>query len=255
MSNNIVFQIQDVTKRYGAIDALRGITFSLAEREILGIVGDNAAGKSTLLKILSGIVPPTSGALYVNGHPVSFHDTLDARRLGIEVVYQDLMLAPNLDIIDNIFLGRPLTRCGVLAKLDHRSMAKRAQIIASELGFDSQRIPLSTRVDKLSGGQQQSVAIMRAMAFVPHTILLDEPTASMSQRFIDNFHKVLLDLRQNSNVAMIYVTHRLPDALAICDRILVMKSGRIIAERLPATTNVSDLVTLMSHEMGESLES
>ncbi len=255
MSNSIVFQIQDVTKRYGAVDALRGVSFSLAEREILGVVGDNAAGKSTLLKILSGIVPPTSGGLYVNGHPVSFRDTLDARQLGIEVVYQDLMLAPNLDIVDNIFLGRPLTRCGVLAKLDQRSMLKRAQIIASQLGFDSQGISLSTRVDKLSGGQQQSVAIMRAMAFVPHTILLDEPTASMSQRFIDNFHKVLLELRQNSNVAMIYVTHRLPDALAICDRILVMKSGRIVAERFPSTTDVGDLVTLMSQEMADSLES
>lgn len=230
-----------VSKSFGHIQALDGVNISLLHNEILALVGDNAAGKSTLLKTLAGVHRMDSGTILIEGQRVEIHQPLDARLLGIETIYQDFMLAPNLDITKNIFLGRELTVSPRLQWLKRKRMDAAAAKVLQDLGFS---ISMRTRVENLSGGQQQIVAIARALLNPPKVILMDEPTASLSVSAIDRFLVQVRELRDRG-CSIIYVSHRLPDIMQVADRIVVIRTGRIVGERIKAQTSIEELVRLM----------
>jgi len=219
-----IVEMVKVCKYFGAIRALENVNLKLFHQEILGLVGDNAAGKSTLLKILAGVYTPDKGELFIEGKRVHIQNPMDSRRLGIETVYQDFMLAPNLDIVANIFLGREITKWGKLSKLNKKEMEKRAvDVLKNELNIDLGS--LNTLVMSLSGGQQQIVAIARALLYKPKVILMDEPTASLSVRAIEPFLELVKGLREKG--------------------IIVLRAGRLVAERKRKDTNLEEIVNFM----------
>jgi len=242
MANTPIIEMKKIYKSFGAVKALSGVDIFLSHQEILGLVGDNAAGKSTLLKILAGVHLPNTGEISVEGKKVKILNPKDARNLGIETIYQDFMLATNLDITANIFLGRELTGWGLMAKLKKKGMREQAKRVLGELGVDLS--PLRTLVLNLSGGQQQTVAIARALLYRPQVILMDEPTASLSVRAIRAFLDLVRQLRETGK-SIIYVSHRLPDVISIADRIIILRAGRLVAERKKEDTNIEEIVELM----------
>jgi len=242
MSSQIVIEMKNISKYFGAVKALEDVSLQLYSQEILGLVGDNAAGKSTLLKVLSGVHLPDRGRLLVGGSDAGIRCPMDARRVGIETVYQDFMLAPNLDVVANIFLGRELTKWGRLAKLEKKGMEERAAKILKDLNADLGL--LSNLVMSLSGGQQQIVAIARALLYNPKVILMDEPTASLSVRAIEPFLELVKNLK-SIGCSIIYVSHRLPDVLAIADRIVVLRAGNLVAEKRKLETSLEEVVYFM----------
>ncbi|NLJ37343.1 MAG: sugar ABC transporter ATP-binding protein [Candidatus Atribacteria bacterium] len=241
-STKTVIEMKNVSKYFGAVKALENVSLQLYSQEILGLVGDNAAGKSTLLKILSGVHLPNKGQIFVEGKDAEIRCPMDARRVGIETVYQDFMLAPNLDIVANIFLGRELTRWGRMEKLHKKQMEKKAAEILKDLNADLG--PLSNLVMSLSGGQQQLVAIARALLYSPKVILMDEPTASLSVRAIEPFLELVKNLKAKG-CSIIYVSHRLPDVLEISDRIVVLRAGQLVAEKMKDSTSLEEVVYFM----------
>ncbi len=241
-SYQAVIEMKNISKYFGAVKALEDVSLQLYSQEILGLVGDNAAGKSTLLKVLSGVHLPDRGRLLVGGNDAGIRCPMDARRVGIETVYQDFMLAPNLDVVANIFLGRELTKWGRLAKLEKKGMEEKAAKILKDLNADLGL--LSNLVMSLSGGQQQIVAIARALLYNPKVILMDEPTASLSVRAIEPFLELVKNLK-SIGCSIIYVSHRLPDVLAIADRIVVLRAGKLVAEKRKLETSLEEVVYFM----------
>jgi simple sugar transport system ATP-binding protein len=236
----------DVVKRYGQVEALRGASFTLRRGEVVALIGDNGAGKSTLTKVLSGAVRPDSGRLEVDGEPVEFHSPLDAQRLGLETVYQDLALAYDLDAAANLYLGReifkptPLRWFGLLDKAAMRRGAKAA--------FDDLRITLrdvTVPVGSLSGGQRQCVAVARAVAFATKVVFMDEPTAALGvvQRgqVLDLIRRI-----RDQGVAVVLISHNMPEVLSVSDRVEVLRLGRRVARLATATATVEDLVSAMT---------
>jgi simple sugar transport system ATP-binding protein len=230
-----------ITKTYGTIRSLDGVDLQLRAGEVLGLVGDNGAGKSTLSKVLSGAVIPDAGQIFIEGREVRFASPADARREHVEMVYQDLALCDTIDVAGNLFLGREPRR-GPLGLLDKRRMHDEAAAMLGGLGI---RIA-STRlkVESLSGGQRQSIAIGRAVSFQPLVLIMDEPTAALAVAEVD---AVLALIRRVSaqGVSVILVTHRLQDLFVVCDRIMVMYEGRAVAERPIAATNIEEIVNLI----------
>jgi ABC-type sugar transport system ATPase subunit len=245
MEDQALVRMEEISKNFGHIKALDRVDLNLKYREILGLVGDNAAGKSTLLKSLAGVHVIDGGSIVIEGKKVDILKPIDARRLGIETIYQDFMLAPNLDITKNIFLGRERTTVSVLGKLQKKEMDTEARKVLADLGF---KMPLRTRVGNLSGGQQQTIAIARALLHPPKVILMDEPTASLSVGAIDRFLQLVKGLR-DKGCSIIYVSHRLPDVLEVADRIFILRTGRKVAEKPTTETSIEEIVNLM---MGKS---
>jgi simple sugar transport system ATP-binding protein len=241
MENEVLVKMKDISKSFGHIKALNKVNLSLAYREILGLVGDNAAGKSTLLKTLAGVHIMDEGDIFIEGKKVDIKKPIDARKLGIETIYQDFMLAPNLDITKNIFLGRERTGLSFIGKLKKKEMDNETLKVLDELGFN---MPLRTRVINLSGGQQQTVAIARALLHPPKVILMDEPTASLSVGAIDRFLQLVKGLKAKG-CSIIYVSHRLPDVLEVADRIVVLRTGRMVVEKQTSETEIEEIVNFM----------
>jgi ABC-type sugar transport system ATPase subunit len=241
MENAVLVRMEGISKSFGHIRALDRVDLDLEYREILGLVGDNAAGKSTLLKTLAGVHVVDEGRIYIEGKEVEIVKPIDARRLGVETIYQDFMLAPNLDITKNIFLGREKTSLGVLGKLQKKEMDHEAQKVLAALGFT---IPLRTQVGNLSGGQQQTVAIARALLHPPKVILMDEPTASLSVGAISRFLELVKGLR-DKGCSIVYVSHRLPDVLEVADRVFILRTGKKVAEKTTSETSIEEIVSLM----------
>jgi len=215
----------------------------LAAGEVLGLVGDNAAGKSTLTKILSGAETPDRGELYVDDQSVRFASPADARRHHIEMVYQDLSLCDTIDVAGNLFLGRePLTRRFGVPLLDKARMHADATRILDGLDI---RLP-STRqkVGNLSGGQRQSIAIGRAAAFEPRVLIMDEPTSALAVAEVQAVLRLIKRV-SDSGVSVILITHRLQDLFEVCDRIMVLYEGQNVAERRIDETSLEDLVRLI----------
>lgn len=215
----------------------------LAAGEVLGLVGDNAAGKSTLTKILSGAETPDRGELYVDDQPVRFASPADARRHHIEMVYQDLSLCDTIDVAGNLFLGRePLRRRFGVPLLDKTRMHADAMRILDTLDI---RVP-STRqkVGNLSGGQRQSIAIGRAAAFEPRVLIMDEPTSALAVAEVQAVLRLIKRV-SDSGVSVILITHRLQDLFEVCDRIMVLYEGQNVAERRIDETSLEDLVRLI----------
>ncbi len=234
-----IVSIRGITKRFGSVAALRGVDLDLFAGECLGIIGDNAAGKSTLTKILAGTHVPDAGSILLNGEAIKFAVPADARARHIEMVYQDLSLCDTIDIPGNMFLGRELTR-GFL--LDRASMERETRRMLDELGI---RIPnLALTVAQLSGGQRQSIAIARAVAFDPKVLIMDEPTSALAVTEVEAVLS-LINRVKSMGVSVILITHRLQDLFRVCDRIAVMYEGTKVAERSIGQTGVEELVQLI----------
>lgn len=221
--------MRNIKKNFGAVQALRGVDLTLGRGEVLGLVGDNAAGKSTLMKVLSGAYIPDEGQIWIEGTLVNITKPEDARRLGIEMVYQDFALANNLDVAANVFLGRevPLWRLGPICVMNKRRMDQETGRLLDRLKIDIASTRL--KVDNLSGGQRQAVAIGRATAFNAKVIIMDEPTAALSVAAVGKVLDLVRELKAQQS-SIIIISHRLEDIYQVSDRIMVLRHGRKVAD-------------------------
>lgn len=236
-------EMRGIVKRFGAVTALRSVDFAVGPGEVVGLVGDNGAGKSTLMKILTGVYRPDAGEIRFEGRRVQFHSPLDSRRVGIEMVYQDLGLAENLDTVANLFLGREITRpVGPWRLLDEAAMERRARQHLE--GLRVQLPSLRTPVEQLSGGQRQAVAIARATAFDAKLVIMDEPTASLAVAEAAKVLELIQRLREQG-VSVVLISHRLQDVLEVSDRIVVLNRGRVAGVLDGATARMEDVVALI----------
>lgn len=241
MGNDHVLEMKGIHKSFGGLHALEDVNLELKYHEILGLVGDNAAGKSTLMKILTGAYHAVRGKIVFEGREVSITSPLVSKRLGIEMVYQDFELCPNLDIPSNMFLGREMGGT-FLSPLRNREMEKKAVEILHRLKIDIQNPRLE--VSRLSGGQQQAVAIGKAVSFDPKVVIMDEPTASLAVKEIDKVHELIQRLKRHG-ISIIIISHRLDDIFAVSDRIFILKHGHRVDVRETAKTNKDEVVRLM----------
>ncbi len=224
-----VVDMRNIRKNFAAVQALRGVDLVLHHNEVLGLVGDNAAGKSTLMKVLSGAYIPDEGEILIEGEKVHMTDPLDARRLGIEMVYQDLALANNLDVTANVFLGREAVSAelGLFSVMDSRQMEQEARRLLGRLKIDIPSVRLL--VERLSGGQRQAVAIARATAFNSKVIIMDEPTAALSVAAISKVLDLVRELKAQG-ASIIVISHRLEDIYQVSDRMVVLRQGRKVRD-------------------------
>lgn len=234
-----VLSLRGITKTFGSNQALRGVDLDVRAGECLGLIGDNAAGKSTLSKVMSGTYTPDSGQILMDGIRVSFGTPAAARDRRIEMVYQDLALCDHVDVVGNLFLGRERRRGPFL---DQRRMLAEARSMLAALEI---RIPrLTAKVEKLSGGQRQAIAIARAASFDPKVLIMDEPTSALAVAEVEAV-LALINRVKARGVAVVLVTHRMQDLFRVCDRIAVMYEGTKIAERATSETNLQELVDLI----------
>jgi ABC-type sugar transport system ATPase subunit len=233
--------IRGLTKRFGGVVALDGVDFDLDAGEIHALLGENGAGKSTLIKVLGGIVRPDAGAIELERRPVEVRDAAGAHRLGIRLIHQELSLAPNLSVAENILLGREPTRLRIL--LDRRRLHAAAQAVVEELGL-WEIGPVRSRVGSLSVARQQMVEIARALAVRARILILDEPTASLSQVEAETLFARLRRLREQG-VGIVYISHRLEEIRRLADRITVLRDGRNVGTRGAAEVDPDALVRLM----------
>ena len=237
-----LIQMCGIAKAFGAVQALRGADLSLWPGEVLGLVGDNAAGKSTLMKVLTGVHRPDGGEILFEGRPVAFHSPRDSRALGIEMIYQNLALAQNLDVVANVFLGREYTRTvvpGLVQRLDEPRMETETWQLLERLRINIASV--RTNVERMSGGQQQAVAIARAVAFQARVVIMDEPTASLAVKEVGKVLDLIAQLRARG-VSVILISHRLQDVFTVADRIMVLRSGQCVAERMIHDATMDEVV-------------
>ncbi|HTW28460.1 MAG TPA: ATP-binding cassette domain-containing protein [Acetobacteraceae bacterium] len=238
-----LIRLQGVGKHFGAVRALEDVALEIEDGEVVGLMGDNGAGKSTLVKILAGNYRPSAGTYLVNEKAVSFDSPADARRMGIEVVYQDLALCNNLTAAANVFLGRELMkRVGPFQVLDHEQMNRRAAALFRELQSETRSRDVVTR---MSGGQRQAVAIARTRLAEAKLVLMDEPTAAISVRQVAQVLALIRRLREAGHAVML-ISHRMPDIFAVCDRVIVMRRGRKVADKATATTSPEEVTALIT---------
>lgn len=231
--------MQGIQKSFGAVRALHDVSLRLYPGEILGLVGDNSAGKSTLMKILTGAYHRDAGEVLVEGEPTDFKSPHESREVGIEMIYQDFALCGNLDVAANIFLGRWPTKGWFV---DRKRMEAEAGAVLKRLKVDVNHV--RQRVESLSGGRQQSVAIARAISFAPKVLILDEPTANLSIMATERLLETMAELKRQG-VAQIIISHRLNDIFAVGDRVMVLKRGRNAGERLVRETDEHDVLQLI----------
>jgi simple sugar transport system ATP-binding protein len=236
--------VRNLSKHFGPVEALKGLSMQVAAGEVVALAGDNGAGKTTLIKAVSGVYPPSGGEILIEGEPVSFASPQEARERGIETIYQDLALADNLSIGANIFLGRePMRRAmGILPVLDRPRMAEAARETMALLDFHVSR--LEAPVSNFSGGQRQAVAIGRAVYWNARILIMDEPTAALG---VPEQRKVLALIRQlrDQGRGVIFISHNLQDIFAVSDRIVVLRRGIMAGERRIADTSHDEVVKLM----------
>ena len=234
-----------LTKRFGHVQALCEVSLELEAGEVVGLVGDNGAGKSTLIKCLCGVYQPDSGSIQVDGREITIDSPMAARRQGIETVFQDLALAPDLSVAANVFLGRELRMAGLLGRLgflDFKRMHAQAGRFVSEVGVDLPSVDVAAEM--LSGGQRQAVAIARARAWASRVLLLDEPTAALGIRQ----RNIVLDIIRASReqgMAILVVSHDLPSILEVADRLVVLRLGEVAACLTAQQASYEDVVGAM----------
>ena len=239
----LLARLENIVKDFGAIRALDGISLDINKGEVLGLMGDNGAGKSTLVKTIAGNFQPTSGTYSLEDHAVAFTGPADARRHGIEVVYQDLALCNNLTAAANVFLGREkMRRIGPFKVLDHRAMNNRALEIFQELKSETRPADL---VDRMSGGQRQAVAIARTRLAQSKIVLMDEPTAAISVRQVAEVLALIRRMR-DQGLSVILISHRMPDVFDVCDRVVVMRRGRKVADKRVADSSPEEVTGLIT---------
>ena len=237
-----------IVKRYGRVTALDQSDFDLYPGEILAVIGDNGAGKSSLIKAISGAVHPDEGEIRLEGQVVSFRSPLHAREAGIETVYQNLALSPALSIADNMFLGREIRKPGPMGSLfrmlDRPKMAKIARDKLSELGLMTIQ-NINQAVETLSGGQRQGVAVARAAAFGSKVIILDEPTAALGVKESRKVLELILDVRKRG-LPIVLISHNMPHVFEVADRIHIHRLGKRLCVINPKDYTMSDAVAYMT---------
>jgi fructose transport system ATP-binding protein len=250
-----VLAARGLVKHFGHVAALRGVDFDLFPSEITAIIGDNGAGKSTLIKTLSGAFQPDEGEILLDGEPVTFRTPLDARRAGIETVYQELAVAPALDIAANIFLGRELRRAGPVGRflrvLDQGRMRREATRYFSELKIGVPSI--AQAVENLSGGQRQGVAVARAAAWGRRVVIMDEPTAALGVKETRQVLDLILRVRERG-LPVILISHDMPNVFELADRIQIMRLGRRVAVVTPQSHSMPEAVAIMTGAARGDLE-
>ena len=240
-----VIAVQGLTKHYGGVKALTDAEFRLNPGEHVAIVGDNGAGKSTFVRLITGVEQPSRGDILMDGQPVAFDSPLDAREQGVETVFQNLALAEDLDVPANIFMGREITRLnlGPLSILNHRAMRAQSVEMLSTTGVKIQ--DLSEPMRGMSGGQRQCVAIARAAGFAKKLIILDEPTAALGVQETARVEEIIRGLKARG-VPLIIISHNLRQVFDLVDRIYVFRQGRIICSRLKSETTPEEIVGLIT---------
>ncbi|MBS1678941.1 MAG: sugar ABC transporter ATP-binding protein [Actinobacteria bacterium] len=242
-----------IRKRYGQVEALRGVDLEVGDGEVHALIGDNGAGKSTLVKTLSGVISPDAGELELRGAKVHFHGPRDAQGAGIETVYQDLALAPSLDAGANIFLGREPLRGGVrgrLGFLDRSRMRQEASVALADLGVE---LPsLEAEVGTMSGGQRQAVAVARAAVWGTALIVMDEPTAALGVRQTEVVLSLIRRVCEQKGVSVLLISHNMAHVLEVADTVTVMRLGRRAAVRRAADTSLEELTLLMAGLGGDA---
>ena len=241
----------DISKHFGAIRALAGVSIDLEAGQVLGLMGDNGAGKSTLVKVIAGNFAPTHGSIVLDGQPCAFHHPRDAQRAGIEVVYQDLALCDNLTAASNVFLGRELMRrVGPARVIDYPAMYRKAAGLFAQLKSETRPRDL---VRRMSGGQRQAVAIARTLLADPKVVLMDEPTAAISVRQVAEVLDLIRRLRDRG-IAVMLISHRMPDVFAVCDRIAVLRRGELVADTPTAATSPEEVTGIDHRRYGVQAE-
>ena len=246
----LVMQAKGLVKRYGQVTALDGADFELRAGEILAVIGDNGAGKSSLIKALSGATIPDEGEIFLDGKQIHFRSPIDARRAGIETVYQDLAVAPAMTIAENLFLGREIRRPGVLGSvfqmIDKKKMLEEsiARMNDLKVGIRS----MTQAVETLSGGQRQCVAVARAAAFAQHVVIMDEPTAALGVKE-GNMVLELIRRVRDKGLPVILISHNMPHVFEIADRIHIARLGKRAAVVNPKKISMSDTVAVMTGAM------
>ncbi|EJK82870.1 sugar ABC transporter ATP-binding protein [Agrobacterium rhizogenes] len=237
-----------LVKRYGRVTALDNADFDLYPGEILAVIGDNGAGKSSLIKAISGAVTPDEGEIKLEGKAVHFRSPMEAREAGIETVYQNLALSPALSIADNMFLGREIRKPGVLGSvfrmLDRPAMEKRARDKLTELGLMTIQ-NINQAVETLSGGQRQGVAVARAAAFGSKVVIMDEPTAALGVKESRKVLELILDVRSRG-LPIVLISHNMPHVFEVADRIHIHRLGRRLTVINPKEYTMSDAVAFMT---------
>jgi simple sugar transport system ATP-binding protein len=248
MAHDILVEMRNIEKFYGRVHALRGVNLSIKRGEIVGLLGDNGAGKSTLIKVLSGAVPYTSGEILMKGRPVQMRSTLDAIANGIETIYQDSALVPQLSIARNLFLGRELRRgAGLLDRMDLDRMNEVAADLLKRVGI-SKNIPPTTPISSLSGGERQAVAIARAMYFESDLIILDEPTNNLGVAETQGVLRFVREARDTGH-SCVFIAHNIHHVFQVVDRMVVMRRGTIVADDLsPRTSSIQEVEDVITGE-------
>ncbi|MEJ6781310.1 MULTISPECIES: ATP-binding cassette domain-containing protein [Phyllobacteriaceae] len=248
MSTEPLLTARGLVKRYGRVTALDHADFDLYPGEILAVIGDNGAGKSSLIKAISGAVSPDEGEILLDGKPVHFKSPMEARDAGIETVYQNLALSPALSIADNMFLGREIRKPGVLGKwfrmLDRTAMEKRAREKLTELGLMTIQ-NIGQAVETLSGGQRQGVAVARAAAFGSKVVIMDEPTAALGVKESRRVLELILDVKRRG-LPIVLISHNMPHVFEVADRIHIHRLGRRLTVIDPKEYTMSDAVAFMT---------
>jgi ABC-type sugar transport system ATPase subunit len=248
-----ILRVEEVAKAFGSVTALEGVSLHLAPGEVLGLVGSNGAGKSTLVKIITGYYRPDRGQIYVGGEPVDFRSVEDARKHGIETVFQDLALVDELSVYQNLFLNREKTVGGPLRFLNNRRMKEEARQYLRDIQVDIPSVDVP--VEKLSGGQRQAIAVARATRQPGvKVLLLDEPLAAMGAREASLIIELVRNLAKSRGVAMLVVDHNYTHIFELCDRINVIEQGRVTLDKRIEDTSLNELTEFMITSYRQQLQ-
>ena len=243
-----VLEARGLVKTFGHVIGLAGVDLQLYAGEVLAIIGDNGAGKSTIIKCLSGAMTPDAGTMLVDGREMTFRSTQEAREAGIETVYQTLAVAPALDIASNLFLAREQRRSGllgsVLRMLDTGGMRRQSKQYIDDLGISTLQ-NINQAVETLSGGQRQAVAVARAAAFGGKVVILDEPTAALGVRETGQVLRLIRDLRERG-LGIILISHNMPNVFEVADRIHIQRLGRAVGVITPKSHTAAEAVAIMT---------
>lgn len=247
-TNTLLLEASGLTKSFGAVKALKGISFTINRGEVVALVGDNGAGKSTLVKVISGVERPTEGSFSLNGNRCEFFRPADAKAAGVETVYQHLALVENLDVSDNIYLGREIIREGWLGRtfglLDRGRMRQETADVLDQLHIN---IPAPTHtVHSMSGGQRQAIAIGRAMNWGRELLILDEPTAALGVEETEQVLRMIEKLNVEKNITFLIVSHNMQDVYRIADKILVLRQGHHVATLIKGDTSPQEIVAYIT---------
>ncbi len=241
----VVLKIEGVSKSFGSVKALDNVNLEIYEKEIVGLVGDNGAGKSTLIKIISGNFPPDRGNVYIGDHKVNFKSPVEARKMGIETVYQDLSLCENLDSAANLFIGREICNNYLgLNLLQKKKMEEKTREVLKRIDIN---IPsVKERVEFLSGGQRQAISLGRFVAWGQKLVLLDEPTAALSVKETRKVLNLFINVRHDVPFSMVLISHNLQQVFEVVDRIVVLRHGKVITIKEKALTDPDEIVSYIT---------